>query len=153
MSLNPCLGKPAGGLRTICKTPMLYRMQCRTDQTIKEWELRNLQPYDSACKNSSSAKALLRNLTAEVAMWLGKFSAGVFNDYHKFFDTIDIPTLVSQAVQTGFPARQLALALQQHTAPRIIQVSGHCAQPIQVFKSILPGCKHAVAFTCTLLLK
>jgi hypothetical protein len=68
--MNPCLGKPSGGVRTICKTAMLYRIMCRIDQTIKEWELNNKQDYDSAGKGSSAlGSALFRNLYAEVSYW------------------------------------------------------------------------------------
>ena len=78
----------------------------------------NIQPFDSATKGSSAAhSALFRNFAAEVAMWLGRQSAGVLNDYHNFFDAIDIPTLVSKAIESNFPARELAIALQQHLAP------------------------------------
>ena len=153
IGLHSCLGKPSNDIRTICKTPMLYRMMCRIDRSIKNWEKLHAQSYDSANAGSSAARsALFRNLSSEIAMWLGKPSAAVFNDYHKFFDTIDIPTLVSQAIHTQSPMRELAFAIQQHLAPRVIQVSGFCSKPTKVYKSILPGCKHAVAFTRTLLM-
>ena len=135
--LNSCLGKPNKDIRTVCKTPMLYRMMCRTNQSIKDWETQHTQHYDSTQVGSSaSMSALFRNLCAEVAMWTGKHSAGVFNDYHKFFDTIDIPTLVSNAVQSSFSIHELAISLQQHLAPRVIQVSGFCSTPTKVYKSI-----------------
>ena len=153
IGLHSCLGKPSSDIRTICKTLMLYRMMCRIDRSIKNWEKLHAQSYDSAKAGSSAARsALFRNLSSEIAMWLGKPSAAVFNDYHKFFDTIDIPTLVSQAIHTQFPMRELAFAIQQHLAPRVIQVSGFCSKPTKVYKSMLPGCKHAVAFTRTLLM-
>ena len=153
MSLNACLGKPNNSIRTVSKTPMLYRMSCRCDLSVKHWEEANRQEYDSACKGSSAiTSALIRNLQAEVAHWLGKQSAAVFNDYHKFFDTIDIDRLIYEAISTGFPPVELSLALQQHLAPRIIQASGYCSNPTQVYKSILAGCKHFVSITRTLLL-
>ena len=40
-NLHPCLGKPNGDCRTICKSPVLYRMYMRTDSKIKEWELKH----------------------------------------------------------------------------------------------------------------
>jgi len=70
----------------------------------------------------------------------------------KIFDTIDIPILIDQAIG-HFPATELSLALQQHLAPRVIQVAGFSAQPIPVFKSILAGCAHSVAMTRNLLLQ
>ena len=117
VNLNSCLGKPGNGIRTVCKTPMLYRVSCRLDQSIRDWESNTLQAYDSAKKSSSAAlSALSRNFAAEVAMWTGKVSSGVFNDFHIFFDSVDLPT------QVNFPARELATTLQQHLAPRVIPV-------------------------------
>ena len=61
--LNPLLGKPNKSCRTICKTPVLYRMALRADQSVKEWEITNTQPYDKASAGSSSLLAALkRNL-------------------------------------------------------------------------------------------
>ena len=45
------------------------------------------------------------------------------------------------------------IILQQHFAPRVIQVSGFCSKPVSLYKSILPGCKHALALTRTFLQK
>ena len=136
------------------RTPMLYCMGCRCDSSISTWEIGNLQSYDSARKGSSSLdSALLRNMQAEIAHFLKHHSAAVFNDYHTFFDSIDIQKLILEAMETGFPLAELALALQQHLAPRVIQVSGYCSSPTQVYKSILAGCKHSVAITRTLLLR
>ena len=39
LSLNPCLGKPDGGIRTICKTPMTYRIACRARKEVAQWEI------------------------------------------------------------------------------------------------------------------
>ena len=38
INLNAVLGKPAAGTRTICKTPMLYRMTLRGRSEVAEWE-------------------------------------------------------------------------------------------------------------------
>ena len=154
VSLNACLGKPNGGIRTVSKTPMLYRIACRSDFSITHWESDNIQSYDSACKGSSSLQsAIARNFQAELAHWLGKHSAAVFNDMHKFFDSIDIGVLLQEANATDFPVAELCLALQQHLAPRVIQASGYCSDPSQVYRSILAGCKHSIAITRTLLLR
>ena len=79
VSLNPLLGKKVG-CRTICKTPMLYRMTIRADSEVPDWEDRNKQPYDKATKGSSALQAALwRNLMAELAHWLGEDFACVLN--------------------------------------------------------------------------
>ena len=151
-NLHPALGKPQGGHRTICKTPMLYRMALRADNEVREWECNNLEPFDSAAIGSSALlSALWRNLQSEIAAWLGIHSGSIYNDYDKFFDRIDVLTLLTNAIKCGFPTVQLAFSLQQHLAPRLIQANGFSSQPIPIYKSILAGCKFSVAFTRALL--
>ena len=78
INLNACLGKPGGDTRTITKTPMLYRMILRSDEDIRQWELENSAPFDTAKIGSSALLAALkRNLRAELAYWLDEFSAAV----------------------------------------------------------------------------
>ena len=129
-------------------------MMCRMDNTVKGWEAQVRQPYDSAGKGSSALEsALIRNMLAELAHWSNEYSAAILHDFEKIFDTIDIPILLDQAIRNHFPATELFLALQQHLAPRVIQVAGFSAQPIPVYKSILAGCAHSVAMTRNLLLQ
>ena len=96
LSLNPCLGKPNGGVRTVCKTPMLYRMAIRAVHGAADWEKTFSQHYDKAKSNSSAHfAAVQRNFRLELHSWSGNVSAVVFNDFAKFFDTIDIQTLLT----------------------------------------------------------
>ena len=84
LNLNPLLGKPKG-FRTICKTPMLYRMVCRSDRSVAQWEKENHSAFDHASKGSSALVAgLRRGLKAELAIALGDQAGGVFNDFDKF---------------------------------------------------------------------
>jgi hypothetical protein len=84
VSLNPLLGKQVG-CRTICKTPMLYRMTLRADEEVTNWEKENKQDYDKATTGSSALHAALwRNLMAEVAHWRGEKFANVLNDFEIF---------------------------------------------------------------------
>ena len=148
ISLNPLLGKPNNSCRTICKTPVLYRMTLRADDSVREWELANRQAYDKATVGSSALLAALRrNLVAEVAVWLGRKHATVLNDYEKFFDTLDVRQLMIESIYEEFPLDTLAYALQQHLAPRVLQVNGCSSRPLRVSKSILAGCKFSVAMT------
>ncbi len=48
---------------------------------------------------------------AEVAVLLGFISGGLFNDFTKLSDTIDIPTRISNAQDANFPITELALNL------------------------------------------
>ena len=68
--LNALLGKPNNKCRTVCKTPVLYRMTLRANQSVRAWELANIQPYDKATVGSSALLAALkRNLQAELAFF------------------------------------------------------------------------------------
>ncbi len=148
ISLNPCLGKPKGDCRTVCKTPMLYRMWCRANKSVKEWEQNNTQPYDTATIGSSAlTAALCRNLQMEVASLLGFHSAAIFDDYEKFFDTMDVPILIQEAAAVKYPLDTLSISMQQHLAPRVIQANGFSSRPICVCRSILAGCKFSKAKT------
>ena len=85
VSLNMCLGKPNGGYRTICKSPMLYRMARRGLKGIRQWEIEHTQMYDTAKTHSSALyAALIRGFKAAVATRLNRIPAAIFNDFHQF---------------------------------------------------------------------
>ena len=127
-------------------------MALRTSSAVPEWEACNRQSYDTASKGTSAlTAALVRNVRAELAASLNLHSAAVFNDYHKFFDTMDIEILIREAIANDFPLAELLLALLQHLSPRIIQVSGVSSPPTSVYRRILAGCKFSKAFTAVYL--
>ncbi len=100
-------------------------MAMRVDEEVPLWEKNNAQAYDKARAGSSALHAALwRNLLAEVANWLGEKFANVLNDFAKFFDTLDIKTILQEAIYTDFPLAKLCFALQQHLAPRVLQANG-----------------------------
>ena len=91
LSLNPMLGKPAGGARTICKTPTLYRVSNIVSGKVQSWEanISHSCPFDRAKKGSSALDAALaQGLEAEVAFWLGQHFCFALNDFHNLFDAI-----------------------------------------------------------------
>jgi hypothetical protein len=64
---------------------MLYRMTLLMDEEIRQWELDNLESYDAATIGSSALTAALkRTVWAEVARFLGEYSASIFNDFDNF---------------------------------------------------------------------
>ena len=91
--------------------------------------------------------ALKRNLSAETAFWLGEEFAAIFNDFEKYFDALDVETVIDEAVATNFPISQLAFSLLQHVAPRVLQVRGCSSKSVQVNASILAGRKFSVPIT------
>ena len=114
---------------------------------------------NNACGSYETAKtghsaldaALYRNIVAEIAHWLEQFVACALNDYHKFFDTINISSLIIESIHSEYPPVDLALALQQHLAPRVIQVAGFSSTPVSITHSILAGCKQSCPMTKSLL--
>lgn len=129
-------------------------MILRTYVQVRSWETNTAADYDSALPGKSVLRAaLLRIFRAEIAALTGTEAGGLFNDFDVFFDSIDIETLLENALRVEFPLRQLAFAILQHLAPRAFQLKGNCGVPLEVWNSILQGCKCSVAFTRALLKK
>ena len=51
-NLNPLLGKASGGSRTICKTPMLYRMTLRARTEVADWDHLILESLTNQAKGN-----------------------------------------------------------------------------------------------------
>lgn len=104
LNLHPLLGKPGGGSRTICKTPMLYRHTVRGREQVGQWEDANTGPCDTAGKGKSVLlAAAYRSIKAEVYGQTEDQVIAVCHDCEKFFDTIDMPILIEQALELDFP--------------------------------------------------
>ena len=102
-NLHGLLGKTKG-VRSICKTPMLWRLHGKSSTLIKQWEEEHRESYDTAGKGSSAlTAALIRNLLSEVAVILGMHTGTLFNDFEKFFEQIDIEILIANAIEVDFP--------------------------------------------------
>ena len=100
-------------------------MGLRADEEATNWEKENKQEYDKATTGSAALQAALwRNLQAEIAHWLGEKFANVLNDFENFFDTLDIQTILQEAIHTDFPLAKLCFAMMQHLAPRVLQPNG-----------------------------
>ena len=131
---------------------MLYRIMNYVSTTLSEWDSAFTQSFDSATKGGSALIASLRrNLLAEIGHWLQLHVAAVFYDFSKFFDTIKIAELIDRAADTQYPPVDMALALQQHLAPRVIQAEGFSGFHMCIHNSILAGCKQSVSMTRALL--
>ena len=153
INLNAMLGKPQGGTRTICKTPMLYRIACRSRNEVAEWEEIDTGDFDTSGKGKSALMAAAyRGLEAEIYSYTEEQVIGVFHDFDKFFDTIDLSILIDKAIEHEFPIIDLVMTMLQHMAPRVIQCDGFCSKTIITNTSILAGCKHSVALTRVLFL-
>jgi len=85
INLNPVLGKPSGGTRTVYKTPMTYRISLRARTDVAEWEEQMEQPFDTSGKGKSALMAAAyRGLQAEIYNYTEEQVIGVFHDFENF---------------------------------------------------------------------
>ena len=75
-------------------------------------------------KSSALTAALLSNIRAEVAHWLGKAYVCILDDYDKFFDTLNTKVLLDESIAVDFPPDVLCLALQTCTHTHILYMPG-----------------------------
>ena len=64
----------------------------------------------------------------------------------KFYDTIDTGSLMLAALDLGFDAIDLAVAVRVHLAPRVISWNDGCALGTTPQVSILVGCRYSCTF-------
>ena len=149
MCLMPLLAKPAGGERTVAKTPMVYRCWNRIRRGhIRGWEDTQNNSYDHARAGSSAYLAAAdRGLTFEISKAIGQQAAVMLWDVHKYFDSVQVPELLQRAERTGYPALDLSLGLAMHTAPRLLQNQQNLSDGTTVNASLLAGCSQSVPLT------
>ena len=71
----------------------------------------------------------------------GKCVIAILSDAEKFFDSLDIPTLASRALDLGFPPEVMVLGLQVHRAPRVLKALDSLTDPLpRTGRSIIAGC-------------
>ena len=146
ISINACLGKPGkpNADSRIIRKKKIYRATVSNRNNVKQWSIDSKDSFDSSAKGGSALyAALYRNLFAEIAHWLGEAPIAIFNDYYKFFDTIDIKILLQKCNEHDFPLIDSAILLQQHLAPRVIQANGLLSLAMEVSNSILAGCGYS----------
>ena len=85
LEINPELGKPGGGERTISLTPKIYRLWTKTRKMVLSgWQNDNAAHYNAAKKGSSALKAAAwRALFAEVHTALGSTVGSMLYDFEK----------------------------------------------------------------------
>ena len=77
----------------------------------------------------------------------GKCVVAVLWDAEKFFDSLDISTLVSRALNLGFPPEVMILGLQIHRAPRVLKALDSLTNPLpRTGRSIIAGCTLSTSF-------
>ena len=149
MNLGSLIPKPnSKGQRPISKTPFLYRIWCiLRNETIKQWDVANIPPWDTASPGHSAETAAGARLwMMELAHLSGNSAAALLWDLDKFFDTIDLKDVRRNAVERDYPRRELCLAIAMHRAPRVLQMAGVSSCAILPLLSILQGCTHSSRF-------
>ena len=134
------------GTRPIAKTPMLYRMWCvqRAD-TVKQWSRDTCPEWEYAAEGKSALDAAtLQQAYNDVALASNLQTGGILWDLEKFFDSIDHDDIRIAADRLNYPAADLKLALNLHSAPRFLTLSGAQSCLIHPIKGILQGCMHSV---------
>ena len=109
------------------------------------WDEATLQPpgtTDTAApKGNARRAATLRQLRAELAKRAGRHNIQLLWDIEGFFDHLDLERVAEQAWGLGMEPDLLALFLQLHLAPRVLEVDGCMAEPMAIIgRSILMGC-------------
>ena len=142
------LGKSTGGERPICLTTSIYRCYSRIRKTwVSSWESERAGFWDAAVKNSTPLKAaLIRELLNEVSINLKLSVAEILWDMEKFYDNINIPKLLQQALVMNFPKRTLYLSITIHLAPRVLAAQGGVSRPVHPYNSIIAGCTFSSEF-------
>ena len=93
LNLNSLLGKPQKDphkveCRTICKTPMLYRLAALCESDVDTWADNFIHmnlDYDTSGKGKSALRAsICRGALAEIEVVLGRNAAGAFIDFPNF---------------------------------------------------------------------
>ena len=65
----------------------------------------------------------------------------------KFYDNIDIGTLIEEAANLQYPIMLLSLGLQMHMAPRGLRCYGYCPGQVLAGNGIIAGCTHSTTYT------
>ena len=63
------------------------------------------------------------------------------------FEFMDIGILLAVAIHTSYPPVHMAFAIQQHVAPRISKLTNFLGSPIEVYNSIIAGCRQRIPMT------
>ena len=137
------LGKKCGGTRPIAIATTFYRIVMAMQKNIvREWDKKVGSRYDSAMQGSSpKIAAAIRALEMEQKTIRGEYVIQIMWDVAKYFDSLDIKTLIERAVRYEFPLEPLVMGLQVHRAPRVLKVGNTYAEVLPAIgKGIIAGC-------------
>ena len=141
----PLIPKPGGGDRPISLLVMLYRVWMRIRlNLLREWCAQHAGSWDDAVPGKSASSAAYgRAVMNETAAALNIPCCNVFWDVDKFYDSIDLETLIVLAKQLHYPKQILCMGLLVYTGSRRLRVGKCYAKPLAPAKSMTAGCGQA----------
>ena len=109
-------GWQAAGERPITLMTMIYRIWSQARKChSQEWCSTRAGHWDDAVRGSSPLRCVLRRLIDdEAAVALGDFTAGIYWDVEKFYDSISLRLLFERAADLHFPPVALAMWVGLH---------------------------------------
>ncbi len=153
LNIVALIPKPQGGDRPVALMSLVYVLWTRIrSEEFKEWDEARLKHWDDAVQGSSALKAALRRrMLDEVEVELEGWTASVYWDLEKFFDSIRPGRLIklSRKCRRRLHPRMMAMAMQAHLAPRVLRARGVCSSAIEVDCSIVAGCRFSIGFART----
>ena len=133
------LAKPRGAVYRLL---MLWKKP-----SMAAWQDANTMRWGDAVRKSTPLRAALaRNILLESGTRLGLACGQVLWDIEAFFDSFSVTDVTRMAVRLGYPKRLLLLALQQHTAPRIVMAMGAADTIHGVNEGVWPGDAQSMTF-------
>lgn len=146
LNMLAILPKKTGDTRTVAIASTIYRLLMQLDHAPMDgYKSKNAFIIDSAKKGASAVtSAEDRASMAELAHLSGMRTYTLLWDISKFFDSIQLPSLIAEAKATHFPVHQLALSLTVHSAPRRLRFRKGLGPAMLGFgTSILAGCNRS----------
>ena len=116
LNILTLLGKKLGGSRTIAIMASIYRAFMKhSGLTIREWDVKEGQHWDSALAGSTSLRAaVLRALQGEHGEARGDHVAHQLWDMQKCYDSVEFPLSIEELTRRGFPAHLMVLGFLAH---------------------------------------
>ena len=145
LNLISLMGKPLGGERPICVANFITRLALRMLRPEgRQWSRQYARHWDHAVAKSSALRsAVIQAFLVESAKAQGLDWAVILYDLQKFYDTIQLPTVLAVAVRFMFPLRTLVMVVINYVAPRVIKAGASFSDATQPVDSILAGCQQA----------
>ncbi|CAK0880655.1 unnamed protein product, partial [Prorocentrum cordatum] len=137
----------AGEERPIGLFPILVRVWGRlTKHEVGQWCDERAAFWGAAVTGSSALRAFIVAACLNEAAARGHSAeawASLFLDLGKFYDNINLVTLIKKADALEYPPVELYLCTLMCVAPRVVRASGAYGAPLAPCSSIVAGCNHA----------